>query len=151
MDIAQLPKDISKLAKRIGDTRPLMEDLAGLFIHRTEKKWDKRGEGENYQGVQWPKLAESTAMKIKSKSTGARRGYEHMLVDEGLMRTALTKSVSEKEAKIFFMSPEGKKYMHHHFGMGNLPKRVVLDITKEDDKALDKRALEFIDKALSKK
>jgi len=151
MNIIQLPKDIEKLAKRIGDTKPLLKDLAGLFVHRTEKKFEKRGEGESYQGVKWPELAESTAMKMKSKSTGARRGYEHMLIDEGLMHAALTTDVSATEARIYFMSPEGKKYMHHHFGMGNLPKRVVLDITPEDEKALDKETKRFVDEAINKR
>jgi len=155
-----LPKDIEKLAERLGDTKPLMEDLAGYFIKLTQKKWEIRGGGESYGGVQWPELAESTKKQKRSDKSkykdakyagGDRRGDAHILIDYGHMHAALTKDVSATEAKIFFMSPEGKKYMQHHFGKGNVKKRVVLDITPEDEKALDKEAGRFVDKALSKR
>jgi len=143
MDISRLPPDMSKLAKNIKDTAPLMKDIAGMFLHRTEKKWEIRGEGRAYQGVKWPPLAEST-VKVKKTKTGKRRGKEHILQDEGLMHAALTSKIGNTDAKIFFLPPEGRKYFKHHFGTEHIPARPVLDVTKEDEKALDKELDRFI-------
>jgi len=142
---------MNNLADRIGDTRQLMQDMGKLFIARTEKKWEIRGSGKEYQGVKWPELAKSTTMRIVSKTGKKRRGKDHMLIDTGGMHAALTWTAKERETKIFFLPPEAQKYYWHHFGMGNLPRRVVLDITKEDEKALDRETNRFIKETLEAK
>ena len=156
MDISRLPPDMREFAQKIKNTEPLMKDIAGLFLKRTIKKWEIRGEGREYQGVKWPPLAESTVKafarmketeagaKRTRSSKGKRRGKEHMLEDRGHMLAALTTKTDSTKAKIFFLSPEGKKYFKHHFGTENIPARPVLDVTKEDEKALDKELDRFI-------
>ena len=148
MDISQLPKDMRKLQKQIGDTRPLMKDIAQTFIEMTQKKWEIRGGGESYQGVKWPELAEATTKQKRADRPGGIRGDAHILIDYGGMHAGLTYDYDEKEAKIYFQSHVAQLYFWHHFGMGRLPERIVLDITKEDEKKLNKEANRFVKEAL---
>jgi len=134
--IKQLPKDLEELAKRLNTTTDdLMEDIAYSFFLETEKKWEIRGGGQSYRGIKWPELKPSTV--------NARGGSAYpMLIDSSDMHSALDVEHDSNSARIYFQSPEEKKYARHHKGSKNLPERKLLELGPEDKRDID----EIVDK-----
>ena len=159
-------KKLGQEFERTFDSRSLMRELSRMMEFRTVRKWEVRGSGRSYDGIQWDQLSESTANKKiyvtppslggkkKARGKGRRRGHKHMLQDTGEMLNALTNRViGKKESRVFFLPPNAQKYFWHHFGLGRLPARVVLDVSTRDKKAIDRivelRVNEVLEKTFS--
>jgi len=138
MDIKQLPEDIKRLADLLhSNTKTLMRDIGNMFLSNTETKWEHRGEGELYQGEKWPPLAESTVRMRGGDRTP-------MLIRTGDMHTALGVDSDADSAEIYFKSPEDIKYKRHHKGNSNLPQRIVLDISPEDEDDIENMVDDYV-------
>lgn len=159
----KMGKDVGKEFRKTFDSRGLFTELGKMMKMRTIKKWEIRGSGRTYDEIKWkPLTASSAARKIyitspslggtkKAKGSGKKRGYKHILEDTGDMLAALTyKVIGKNESRIYFLPPNSQKYYWHHFGKGDLPVRIILEVSKKDRRAIDKVVDAHVEKALQK-